>query len=153
MDTKSKILFLMLGLVTAICFTACCSDDPDYDFVEEQDPGSEFPPEPGYVEVTGVALDRYEINMSRNSTDVITVTISPENASCKDVTWTSSNPSIVKVEDGKITSNPDNDPLLGGGKVTITVTSVDQGIKAECIVNVDNLSGVPYPTYPERQQW
>lgn len=79
MDTKSKILFLMLGLVTAICFTACCSDDSD------SDSGSEFPPEPGYVEVTGVALDKYEINMSRNSTDVITVTISPENASCKDV--------------------------------------------------------------------
>ena len=153
MKATSKYLILMLGIVAVTCFSACSSYDSDSDIVEEHDSDSDPVEEQGDVKVTGLTLDKYEINMPRNGTDVITATISPENASNKEVTWTSSDPSIVKVEAGKLTANPNNDPLMGAGKVTITATSVDQGIKAECIVNVDNLSGVPYPAYPERQQW
>lgn len=139
MKAISKFPVLMLGLVAVTCFTASCSNDSDS--------------EPGYVKVTGLTLDKYEINMSRTGTDVITATVFPENASNKEVTWASSDPSIVKVEDGKITANPNNDPLLGSGTVKITATSVDQDIKAECIVNVDQFSGVTYPSYPDKQQW
>lgn len=106
-----------------------------------------------YVKVTGLTLDKSEINLSRTGTDVITATISPENACYKEVTWTSSDPSIAKVENGKITANPNNDPLMGSGTVKITATSVDQGFKAECIVNVGQFSGVIYPSYPDKQQW
>ncbi len=106
-----------------------------------------------YVKVTGLTLDKTVINMPRTGTDVITATISPENACYKDVTWTSSDPSIAKVENGKITANPNNNPLLGSGTVKITATSVDQGFKAECIVNVGQFSGVTYPSYPDKQQW
>ena len=106
-----------------------------------------------YVKVTGLTLDKSAINLPRTGTDVITATISPENACYKDVTWTSSDPSIVKVEDGKITANPNNDPLMGSGTVKITATSVDQGFKAECVVNVGQFSGVTYPSYPDKQQW
>ena len=106
-----------------------------------------------YVKVTGLTLDKSAINLPRTGTDVITSTISPENACYKDVTWTSSDPSIVKVEDGKLTANPNNDPLMGSGTVKITATSVDQGFKAECVVNVGQFSGVTYPSYPDKQQW
>ena len=143
MKTVSRFLFLMLGLVTVTCFTACSSDEYDPGEVQEKDP----------VKVTGLTLDKYKIKMSRNSTDVITATVSPKNAANKEVTWKSSDSTVVKVVDGKITSNPDNDPLLGYGTVTITATTVDQGIKAECIVTVEQFSGVTYPSYPDRQQW
>ena len=111
-----------------------------------------------YVKVTGVSLDKTEINMPRTGTDVITATISPENACYKDVTWTSSDPSIVKVEDGKLTANPDNKQLDGSGVVTITATSVDPNdpkirFEAECTVTVGQFSGVTYPSYPDKQQW
>ena len=113
-----------------------------------------------YVKVTGLTLDKSEINLSRTGTDVITATISPENACYKEVTWTSSDPSIAKVENGKITANPNNDPLMGSGTVKIIATPVDpydqdikNRIKAECTVTVGQFSGVSYPSYPDKQQW
>lgn len=158
MKAISKHLILMLGFVAATCFTACTSHDYDSDFVEEQDSekkdsGKQDSKEPEYVKVTEVTLDKYEINMSRNSTDTITATVYPKNASNKEVKWASSDSTIVKVKDGKITSNPNNESLEGYGTVKITATSVDQGIKAECIVTVEQFSGVTYPAYPDKQQW
>lgn len=108
-----------------------------------------------FVKVTGLTLDKYEINMMRSDSDSIAVTILPANACYKNVKWESSNPSVVKVdkESGKLWANPNKDPLLNSGTATITATTVDQGIKAQCIVNVGQFSGVKYPQYPEKQQW
>lgn len=106
-----------------------------------------------YVKVTGLTLDKYEINLTRTGTDVITATVSPENACYKEVTWVSSNPSLVMVENGVITANPDYDPLMGSGTAKITVTTVDQGFEAECTVNVAQFSGMDYEPYPDKEQW
>lgn len=108
-----------------------------------------------YVKVTGLSLDKYEINMMRSDSDSIAVTILPANACYKNVKWKSDNPSVVKVDEdnGKLWANPNKDPLLNSGTATITATTVDQGFKAQCIVNVGQFSGVKYPQYPEKQQW
>lgn len=106
-----------------------------------------------FVKVTGLTFDKYEINMMRSDSDSIAVTILPANACYKNVTWTSSNENLVKVVDGKLWANPDKDPLINSGTATITATTVDQGFKAQCIVNVGQFSGVKYPQYPEKQQW
>ena len=106
-----------------------------------------------FVKVTGLTLDKYEINMMRSDSDSIAVTILPANACYKDVTWTSSNENVVKVLNGKLWANSKHDPLLNSGTATITATTVDQGIKAQCVVNVGQFSGVKYPQYPEKQQW
>jgi uncharacterized protein YjdB len=111
-----------------------------------------------YVKASGITLDKYAINLPRTGTDVITATVSPDNACYKEVEWTSSDPSIAKVENGKVTANPNNDPLLGSGTVKITAATVDPNdpskrFKAECIVNVGQFSGVTYPSYPDKQQW
>ena len=105
------------------------------------------------LKVTGLTLDKYEINMMRSDSDSIAVTIFPENACYKNVTWTSSNENVVKVVDGKLWANPKHDPLLNSGTATITATTVDQGFKAQCVVNVGQFSGIKYPQYPEKQQW
>jgi uncharacterized protein YjdB len=106
-----------------------------------------------FVKVTGLTFDKYEINMMRSDSDSIAVTILPENACYKNVTWTSSNENLVKVVDGKLWANPKHDPLLNSGTATITATTFDQGFKAQCVVNVGQFSGIKYPQYPEKQQW
>ena len=108
-----------------------------------------------FVKVTGLTFDKYEINMMRSDSDSIAVTILPANACYKNVKWESSNPSVVKVdkESGKLWANPNKDPLLNSGTATITATTVDQGFKAQCVVNVGQFSGIKYPQYPEKQQW
>ena len=110
-----------------------------------------------FVKVTGLTLDKSEINLKGMETATIVATILPENACYKDVVWTSSNPTLVKVEDGVVQANPGKDPtkveLAKSGTAIVTATSVDQGFKAECVVNVGQFSGLNYPTYPEKQQW
>ena len=59
-------------------------------------------------------------------------TISPEEATNKDVNWTSSNPDAVIVDkNGMVTA-------VDSGKATITVTTVDGGYQATCMIFVKN---------------
>ena len=81
-----------------------------------------------YVAVENITIEQSRVNMSVDSKVNLTAAIGPENASDKTVTWTSSNPELVDVNDnGTITA-------LGAGVVTITAQA--EGKKAECIVNV-----------------
>ncbi|MBQ6497959.1 MAG: S-layer homology domain-containing protein [Bacilli bacterium] len=65
-----------------------------------------------------------EIGKSRN----LTVTITPSNALDKSVTWTSSDNSIARVNNGVVTA-------VASGKATITATTVNN-LKATCVVTV-----------------
>lgn len=61
----------------------------------------------------------------------------PEDASNKDVTWTSSDNSVCVVSNGFVVS-------IGYGKSTITATSIDGGYKATCDINVEeDVNGIP----------
>ncbi|WP_242874833.1 Ig-like domain-containing protein [Clostridium pasteurianum] len=65
-------------------------------------------------------------------TDTLAATISPENASEKSVTWTSSNASVATVDStGKVTA-------VSAGTANITATTVDGGKTASCNVTVTN---------------
>ncbi|WP_394899629.1 Ig-like domain-containing protein, partial [Clostridium tertium] len=65
--------------------------------------------------------------------------ISPADATNKDVTWTSSDEKIAKVDaNGKVIA-------VGAGKVTITVTTKDGGFKATCEVIVKDDNGTTNP--------
>ena len=52
------------------------------------------------VELTGIALSEHDITFEVGDNKVLVVTFTPENATNKDVTWESSNPSIATVTDG-----------------------------------------------------
>ena len=56
--------------------------------------------------------------------------ILPENATNKNVTWTTSNESVCSVSDGWVTA-------IGEGTATITVTTEDGGYTASCIISVE----------------
>jgi len=102
---------------------------------------------PATVTVTGVTLDKPKLSLTaRGATVALKATVEPSNATNKNVTWSSSNTRVAKVEGGVVTP-------LAAGTATITVTTVDGGFTAISKVTVSNPSPVtttPTPiTSPE----
>ena len=83
----------------------------------------------GVIKVTGISLNKTSDTLTVGGTDTLTATITPSNATNKNVTWTSSNTNVVKVVNGVITA-------VGSGTANITVTTVDGSKSAVCVVNV-----------------
>lgn len=83
------------------------------------------------VPVSGVKLNKSVTTINIGATETLIATVSPSNAANKNVTWTSSNTKIAKVDkNGKVTG-------MSAGTVTITCKTVDGGKTATCKVNVD----------------
>lgn len=83
------------------------------------------------ISVTGVTLDQTTLSLTEGKTAALTATITPDNATNKNVTWASSDPSVATVDtSGKVTAvNP--------GTATITATAADgSGKTASCTVTV-----------------
>ncbi|MGI6369944.1 MAG: T9SS type A sorting domain-containing protein [Ignavibacteria bacterium] len=88
------------------------------------------------IPVTGVMLNKkMTINIGESAS--LTATVLPVDASNKAVTWSSSDPSVVKV----VASNVAGTAIITAvgdiaGKATITVTTVDGEFSASCVVTV-----------------
>ena len=81
--------------------------------------------------VTGVTLDRSSLELTEGDAAVLTATITPSNASNRNVIWSSSASSVASVDNaGKVTA-------LKPGSATITVTTEDGGKTATCEVTVN----------------
>lgn len=83
----------------------------------------------GGVSVTGISLDREEITLYVGEEQTLTATISPADADDKGVTWTTSDPAVATVEDGKVTA-------VAAGTATVTVKTNDGAMTAACAVTV-----------------
>ena len=82
------------------------------------------------AKVASVSLDKTAITLAEGETQTLTATISPDNASDKSVTWSSSDEAVAKVDqNGKVTA-------VKAGTATITVTTKDGGKTATCSVTV-----------------
>lgn len=103
-----------------------------------------------YVAVTGISLDRNEVTLNLwsgeeypdfdKSTATLTALIAPENASIREVVWSSSDANIVKVDqNGLITAVPAGVGAGGIRFVTITARTVDGGKTASSFVRVGNV--------------
>ena len=87
---------------------------------------------PEEIKVTGVSLDKASAELKINESLELKATISPSNSTNKEVTWTSSDEKVAKVdENGKVTA-------ITAGKATITVITKDGDFKASCEVTVKN---------------
>ncbi len=84
---------------------------------------------PVVVPVEGVKLDKNELPLTVGDTAPLTATVAPENATNKNVTWSSNNEEVATVVDGKVTA-------VTAGEATITVTTEDGGHTATCAVTV-----------------
>ena len=92
------------------------------------------------VPVTGIALDRETASIGTGETLTLTPIFSPETATNKNVTWSSSDKTVATVENGIVTP-------LRKGTTTITVTTEEGGFSASCLVTVNcshlNTTDVP----------
>ncbi len=81
------------------------------------------------VPVTGISLDKTSLTLAVGESETLTATITPEDATNKNVSWTSSDPLVATVENGRITG-------VKPGSVTITAKTEDGDKTAECAVTV-----------------
>ncbi|MDL2241920.1 Ig-like domain-containing protein, partial [Bacteroidales bacterium OttesenSCG-928-L03] len=82
------------------------------------------------IPVTGIALDKQTITRPRNYSEQLVATLSPQDASNKKVTWTSSNKTVATVDQsGRYQT-------ISSGETVITATSEDGGFTAKCTINV-----------------
>ena len=80
--------------------------------------------------VTGVSLDKTNLNLNVGVEATLTPTITPDNATDKSVEWKSDDTGVATVnENGKVTA-------VGLGTTTITVTTTDGDFKDICTVTV-----------------
>ena len=87
------------------------------------------------VPVTGVSLDKTKLTLTEGSSETLTATVLPNNATDKTITWSTSNSSVATVSDGKVTA-------VAEGSAIITVTTNDGKKTATCNVTVN-----PKPKY------
>ncbi|MDE6017468.1 MAG: Ig-like domain-containing protein, partial [Muribaculaceae bacterium] len=77
--------------------------------------------------VTSVSLGEDTLSLTEGENATLTATVAPENATFKDVTWTSDNEAVATVKDGVVTA-------VAAGSATITATA--DGQSATCTVTV-----------------
>ena len=98
--------------------------------------GGETPVTP--VAVESIALDQTELSLEAGKTATLVATITPANATNKEVTWTSNAETIATVADGVVTA-------VAEGKANITVTTADGAKTATCAVTVTAAAVNPEP--------
>ena len=125
---------IILGFLLPFLLIGCANkgnggnDDPSH-----QDPGGEDVP----ISVTSVSLNKTSMEIYTDDTDAsLVATVLPENATNKNVTWSSSNNTVATVSDGKITP-------LKVGNTTITVTTEDGNKKATCSLTIKEFVKIP----------
>ena len=93
------------------------------------------------IAVTSISLNKNSTTLTVGATETLTATVLPEDATNKNVTWTSSNTDVATVEDGLVKA-------LAAGTATIKATSASiDTIFAECTVTVNN-PYIPSPITP-----
>ena len=85
--------------------------------------------EPGAIPVSSVSISPTSLSLIVDESSVLTATVSPGNATDKSLTWSSSNPAVATVSNGKVTA-------IKEGECIITATTVDGGRSAKCTVTV-----------------
>ena len=85
--------------------------------------------------VTGVTVSPLSASIGVGGTRQLTATISPSDATKKNVTWSSSNTAIATVSTSGLVTG------VAVGSVTITVTTADGGFKATRIITVTSSGG------------
>jgi uncharacterized protein YjdB len=118
---KTKLLLSVIVIAFVVIFTGC---------KDEEDNG---------ISLAGITLSKTSVTLKPEITETLTCTFFPDNATNKDVTWSSSNTAVAAVDNkGQVTA-------VGVGAAQITVASAqDASLKATCDVTVawDQLNNV-----------
>lgn len=83
------------------------------------------------ISVTDVVLDPKTLTMTEGDCMTLIATISPSNATNRNLRWSSSDEMVTSVADGKVTAHK-------AGKAVIVVSTEDGGLTANCQVTVNS---------------
>ena len=82
------------------------------------------------IMVTGISLNKKTLSLAKGGQEILKATVTPNNATNKEVQWTSSNKAVATVNAaGKVVA-------VGKGTATITAKTKDGGKTATCTVTV-----------------
>ena len=81
------------------------------------------------ISVSSVSLNKTSLVIEVGGTEMLTATVLPSNAKNKEVSWSSSNENLVRVDNGMVTA-------IAGGVTLVTVKTDDGGKTATCEVIV-----------------
>ena len=147
--SKRKVFQIILLALVAVLFLACaviftaCGNNETPDDGQNTEQGGENPndgDEPGTtpgtdpdddkdIAVTSLLLDKTSLMLEVGESYTLVVTVSPNNATDKSITWSSTNSSVATVSGGKVTAKSE-------GATTITATA-HNGKSVSCIVTVN----------------
>ena len=82
------------------------------------------------IPVTGITLDKTSYEFTEGDEFTLIATVNPENATNKNISWSSSNTSVATVDNGKVKA-------LKAGTATITVKTEDGNKTATCEITVN----------------
>jgi len=80
-----------------------------------------------YIVVTGITLDRTNVELAEGETTTLVATVAPDDATVKMVAWSTSDEAIATVDNGVVTA-------VAAGTATITAKAGDK--EATCVVTV-----------------
>ncbi len=83
------------------------------------------------INVTGITLSPTTKTMYAGESSMLMPTVTPDNATNKSVTWTSSDPTIASVDENGIVN------AIKKGTATITAKTDDGGFTATCVITVN----------------
>ncbi|MDR2970082.1 MAG: Ig-like domain-containing protein [Tannerellaceae bacterium] len=81
------------------------------------------------IRVSGVMLDKTNLSLTVGDEATLKATVTPANAANSGVDWSTDAPAVATVSGGKVTA-------VKAGTATITVTTLDGGKTAGCVVTV-----------------
>jgi len=123
---KKYFVYLMAAVVMII---AGCEDEGSNRIVNDGPPTK--------APVSGITLEFNSLVKMVGQAEMLLHTIHPENAENKAVTWTSSNPAVVDID------NMGDFIARDIGVATITVTTVEGNFSATCEITVNKFEGTP----------
>ena len=98
------------------------------------------------VSISGSGVSDGKLSLKLGASVQLTATVTPSNATDKTVSWTSSNSSVAKVSDGKVTAVKAGTATItataGGKTASVVVTVTDNPVSVESVsVSGDGVSG------------
>jgi len=99
------------------------------------------------VAVSSVALSQSVLELTVGDNATLTATVSPTNATNRNVSWSSSDVTVAGVDSGGKVS------ALKAGTVTVTVTTEDGGKTAACSVTVKGKGGSNEDYGKDQYEW
>lgn len=90
------------------------------------------------IHVTGITLNESTVSIVKGNTFELEATVTPNDATDKSVTWSSSDENVATVDSNGVVSG------VASGDATITVTTVDGGLTAQCSVSVSEYTELEY---------